>query len=65
MHTTDEKLIREAIAILRSTNSLDFAKGKARELISAAWKDIEPSLRNNAAKSKLKAFADYLVDREF
>jgi geranylgeranyl pyrophosphate synthase len=65
MHTTDEKLIREAIAILRSTNSLDFAKGKARELISAAWKDIEPSLRNNAAKGKLKAFADYLVDREF
>ncbi len=65
MHTEDEKLIKEAIALLKKTNSLEFAQKKAREIISKAWRDIEPTLKNSAAKQKLKAFADYLVDREF
>ena len=27
--------------------------------------DIAPHLKNSEAKNKLKAFADYLVEREF
>jgi geranylgeranyl pyrophosphate synthase len=40
MHTTDEALIKEAITLLRKTNSLAFAQQKAREIISGAWQGI-------------------------
>jgi len=65
MHTTDDGLIREAIALLKKTDSLTFAQRKARELIQKAWADIAPSLKESPAKTKLAAFANYLVEREF
>lgn len=65
MHTTDEKLIKEAIALLKKSNSLEYAQKRATEIISRAWRDIGPILKESPAKAKLKAFADYLVEREF
>eukprot|EP01125_Pyxidicula_operculata_P022045 TRINITY_DN8843_c0_g1_i1.p1 TRINITY_DN8843_c0_g1~~TRINITY_DN8843_c0_g1_i1.p1 ORF type:complete len:367 (-),score=94.72 TRINITY_DN8843_c0_g1_i1:79-1179(-) len=64
MHTNDEKLIKEAIEIMKSTNSLDYAAGVAKEIIKKAWTDVEAVLPNNEARDKLRVFADYLVDRK-
>ena len=64
MHTRDEKLIREAIEIMRRYGAIDFAKEFARNLIRETWKETERILPESEAKQKLKAFADFLVERE-
>jgi geranylgeranyl pyrophosphate synthase len=61
--TSDRKVIQEAIDILKSTGSMEYSLGVARDIISKAWANIEPLLPENAAKAKLKVFADYLVNR--
>ncbi len=64
MHTSDRKLIREAIDIIKKYESIEYAKKKAREIVSNAWKDLDPLLRPSNAKDSLKLFADYLIERE-
>ncbi len=64
MHTKDEKLIKEAVSLIEKTASIDYAREKAKELVKGAWKEIEPLLKESKAKKKLRAFADYLVERD-
>jgi geranylgeranyl diphosphate synthase type I len=63
MHTRDKKLIKEALDILHKYDSINYAKKIARELVSDAWKEIDPLLPESDAKKKLKAFADFLIER--
>ncbi len=63
-HTRDKKLIKEAIDILKKYDSIDYAKKIARELVSDAWKEIDPLLPDSDAKRKLKSFADFLIERD-
>jgi len=65
MHTTDENLIKEAIEILSKNHSITFAQKMAKDIIRKAWSDVESFLPPTDAKKKLKAFADYLIEREF
>jgi len=62
--TNDQKEIQEAIAIIRSTDSMAYAEKVAQEIITKAWNNIEPLLPENPAKYKLKVFADYLICRK-
>ncbi len=64
MHTFDEKIIGEAIGIVKKYDSIEYAKQKAREIVKSAWKNLDPFLRQSSAKESLKAFADYLIERE-
>ncbi len=64
MHTKDRKLIEEAIDIIKRYGSIQYAKEFAREMVRKAWEDVDPLLQNNPAKEKLKAFADFMVERE-
>ena len=64
MHTNDETLIKEAIAIMQETKSLDYARQVAKDIITDAWRDVESVLPETEAKGKLKVFADYLVSRD-
>lgn len=64
MHTKDSGLIREAIDILHKYGSVDYARKVAREMVSDAWKDIDPIIPESGAKKKLKAFADFLIERD-
>jgi geranylgeranyl diphosphate synthase, type I len=64
MHTKDQKLIHEAIEILKQYDSLDYAREKARELVKAAWTDVDKALEESDAKEQLHAFAVYLVERD-
>ncbi|MBU5557748.1 MAG: polyprenyl synthetase family protein [Candidatus Aenigmarchaeota archaeon] len=64
MHTRDSKLIEEAIAIIHKYGSVEKAKQKARELVKSAWADVEKLLPASNAKTNIKAFADFLIERK-
>jgi len=57
-------LVTEAISIMEQNGSIDYARKRAKEIAKKAWQDIKDKLPNNAAKKKLKAFADFLVERD-
>jgi geranylgeranyl pyrophosphate synthase len=64
MHTTKQKLRNEAIAIMEKYDALAYAKKVAQETVSDSWKEIDRLLQPSEAKEKLRAFADYLVERK-
>ena len=64
IHTTDQDLRDEAIAIIKKYNSIEYAKEKAKTMILEAWESLDKLLPESEAKDKLKAFADYLVKRK-
>lgn len=64
MHTDDKKLIIEAVGIMKKYGSIDYAKERAKQLVRDAWKDADAVLAESGAKEKLKAFADYLIERD-
>ena len=43
---------------------MKYAKEVARDLVSQAWKEVDPLLPDSDAKNKLKAFADFLIERD-
>ncbi len=65
MHTRERELIDEAISILRKYGSIDYAKGFAREMVRKSWSNVEGLLPDNEYKEKLRALANFLVEREF
>jgi geranylgeranyl pyrophosphate synthase len=64
-HTSDPKLVEDAISILKKYNSIEYAKQKARELVLNAWREAESILKDSKAKEKLKDFAYFLIERDF
>lgn len=64
MHTTDQRLRDKAINIIRDYGSIDYTKNYARSIVSESWKDVDDVLSSSEAKEKLKAFADYLIERQ-
>jgi geranylgeranyl pyrophosphate synthase len=64
MHTTDQKLRNEAINIIKSHGSIEYAKKYARKIVEESWEEIDGLLPSSRAKKKLKAFADYLIERK-
>ncbi len=64
MHTSSQKLREEAIGIMRKYGSIDYAKQFARNLVQQSWKEVDRLLPPSDAKEKLRAFAEYLVERK-
>ncbi len=64
MHTDDQKLRDEAINIIKKYGSIKYAKEFAQNMVKKSWKEIEKLLPPSEAKEKLRAFANYLVERE-
>jgi geranylgeranyl pyrophosphate synthase len=64
MHTTEQRLRNEAIRIMKKYDALAYAKTVAQKLVSDNWKQIDRLLQPSEAKEKLRAFADYLVERK-
>jgi geranylgeranyl diphosphate synthase type I len=64
IHTTDQKLRDEAISIIKKHRSVECAKEFARNLVEESWKEVDKLLPSSEAKEKLRAFADYLIERE-
>jgi geranylgeranyl pyrophosphate synthase len=64
MHTDEQTLRDEAIALMKKHNAIEYAKEYARKIVRESWSDVDKLLPASAAKEKLRAFADYLVQRK-
>ncbi|MBI2173155.1 MAG: polyprenyl synthetase family protein [Candidatus Aenigmarchaeota archaeon] len=62
MHTTDKKLVDEAISILKKAGSAEYAKDYARSLVGSAWKDAKPLLKK---ADVLEAFVRFATERKY
>jgi geranylgeranyl diphosphate synthase type I len=64
MHTSDENLKEEAIAIMQKYDSIEYVKEFSRRIVKKSWKEVEQLLPTSEAKEKLKAFAEFLIERK-
>ena len=63
MHTSDQKLRDEAIAIMQKNNAFEYVKKKADSMVEDSWKEAAKLLKPSEGKEKLKAFAEFLIKR--
>jgi len=63
MKTNNREIIQEAISIMRKNGSIEFARKTAKEIINSSWKEIDNLLLFSKTKMKLKALADFLIER--
>jgi len=63
MHTSDQTLKDEAIAIMQKYNAIEHVKQTAGRIVQESWMDAEKLLPSSEAKEKLKAFAEFLIKR--
>ena len=59
MKTSDQKLIDEAIGIIKASGSIEYAKRRESEILVDAWKDLEGSIPKNKGRVKLKNIAEF------
>ncbi len=64
MHTSDQRLRDEAIQIMQRYGSIAYAKQFANRLLTESWKEVDRLLSPSAAKEKLRAFAEHLIERK-
>lgn len=64
LHTREEPLIREAIAILKKYQSVEYARSVAQKIVEKSWKDADPLLKDTPAKSLLHQFALFAIQRQ-
>ncbi|XOB40777.1 MAG: polyprenyl synthetase family protein [Candidatus Nealsonbacteria bacterium] len=62
-HTEDIGEIKEAINIMEKYKSIEHAKTTAKNIITDAWQDADRFLKESEAKTRLKDFINYLVER--
>jgi geranylgeranyl pyrophosphate synthase len=64
VHTSNQKLRDEAIAIIEKYRSIEYSKELARKMAQESWRELEGLLPASGAKEKLKAFAEFLIERK-
>jgi geranylgeranyl diphosphate synthase, type I len=63
MHTSDQNLRDEAIAIMKKYGAMKHVKQTAEQMVMESWSEAEKLLPTPQAKEKLKAFAEFLITR--
>jgi geranylgeranyl diphosphate synthase type I len=63
MHTSDQNLRNEAIAIMQKYGSIEHVKQTATRMVQESWEEVDKLLPTPQAKEKLKAFAEFLIKR--
>ena len=63
-HTEDVGEVKEAIRIMEKYKSIEYAKTTAKNIITNAWQSADKVLKESKAKSRLKDFINYLVERD-
>ncbi len=63
MHTSDQKLRDEAIALLQKYGAMEYVQNKAAKIVEESWKEVDKLLPATEGKEKLKAFAEFLIKR--
>lgn len=64
MHTSDQKLRDESITIMQKYESIEYAKRFARRIVKKTWNEANELLSDSKAKERLKAFAEFLIERK-
>lgn len=64
LQTNDEKLLIEAINILKDNGSVEYAKNRAANMMAGAWKELDPVIPNSKAKKNIEQLSQYLIDRD-
>jgi geranylgeranyl pyrophosphate synthase len=63
MHTSNQALRDEAIALMQKYNAIEHVKRTAARIVEESWKEVDKLLPKSEAKEKLKAFAEFLIKR--
>jgi geranylgeranyl pyrophosphate synthase len=63
MHTANQTLRDEAISLMRKYDALDYVKQTAARMVEESWSEVSRLLPASKAKEKLKAFAEFLINR--
>ncbi|MEJ5328209.1 MAG: polyprenyl synthetase family protein [Candidatus Bathyarchaeia archaeon] len=63
MHTSDQALRNEAIALMQKYGAIDYVKHTAARIVEESWNEVDKLLPASEAKEKLKAFAEFLIKR--
>jgi len=63
LHTNDQNLRDEAIAIMQKYDVIEYVRHKADELVEESWREVDKLLKPSEGKEKLKAFAEFLIKR--
>jgi len=63
MHTSDQQLRDEAIALMQKYGAMEHVKQTAERMVMESWSEAESLLPKGQAKKKLKAFAEFLIKR--
>jgi geranylgeranyl pyrophosphate synthase len=63
MHTSDQTLRDEAIALMQKYNAIEHVKRTAARIVEESWNEVDKLLPTPQAKEKLKAFAEFLIKR--
>jgi geranylgeranyl diphosphate synthase type I len=63
MHTADQALRNEAIAIMQKYHAIEHVKRTAAQIVEESWKEAEKLMQASEAKEELKAFAEFLIKR--
>lgn len=65
MHTKERALKMEAIEIIKKYGSVKYAVEFEKKMIRDVWSEVDKILKPSEAKEKLRAFANFLVERDF
>jgi geranylgeranyl diphosphate synthase, type I len=63
MHTSDQNLRNEAIAIIKKYGAFEHVRATAERMVMDSWDRVDKLLPTPQAKEKLKAFAEFLITR--
>lgn len=63
-HTKDKQEIKQAINIIKKYGAIDYSLKKARKIVEDSWESVDRILPETIAKKKLRAFADFCVNRD-
>jgi geranylgeranyl pyrophosphate synthase len=63
MHTSDQALRDEAIALMQKYHAIVHVKHTAARIVEESWNEVDKLLPFSNAKEKLKAFAEFLIKR--
>jgi geranylgeranyl diphosphate synthase type I len=63
MHTSDQTLRDEAIALMQKYGAIAHVKRTAARIVEESWSEVDKLLPASEAKEELKAFAEFLIKR--
>jgi geranylgeranyl pyrophosphate synthase len=63
MHTSDQTLRDEAIALMQKYQAIEHTAQTAEKIVADSWEEVNCLLPTPDAKEKLKAFSEFLIKR--